>query len=611
MCGFVGLVGIDGTARADREFGIDAGLAALVHRGPDACRRATLVSPNGVPVVLGAVRLRIIDLRAEGDMPMASEDGALHLVYNGELYNSVELRRQLERSGHVFRTRTDTECILHLYEESGGAIEKVVDKLRGMFAFAIWDANRQRLVAARDRLGIKPLVYASTRNGFLFGSETRALAKTGLLDHHTLDPASANHYLLWGAFPATRTPLIGVERLPPGHHLVYEGGQAVVAQYWSPAPRPLAMLGDAATAAHALGSAIDDAVARHLIADRPVGLFLSSGVDSSVLAAVAARHGAVSAMTLSFPGDELDEGPASASIAQHYGHAHSRLVLTDAEVASSLMPFVASLDSPTVDAFNTWLVCREAAAAGLIVALTGLGGDELVGGYSTFASVPVVRRLLRARAVLPYSVRRLLTQSMTRYPGGRARRFFDARDADVTSAYDVVRGLFAPSDLGLAHGLGRPAAFDRALPVGDQVSLLELSHYLGGQLLADTDTVSMAHSLEIRVPFLDDRVVDTALAIPAATRLRPGKVTLLEAAGITTPIKKRPFHLPMSRWLHGTMHQQLRAALLDDHLPYADLLPAHFRRKLWMAFEERHCHWSRPWAVAVLRLWPVANGITE
>lgn len=601
MCGIVGWVGHTPSASPT---GFADGLESIRHRGPDASG-SRLLPLGGTSATIGAVRLRIIDVSEQADQPICNEDGSAWVVFNGELYNHLELRKRLQAEGHHFATRSDTEVLVHLYESVDGDEHRMLEALRGMFAFAIVDQRRCRVLLARDRLGIKPVYLADQPGGgFAFASEVRALAAMGAVSAQP-DLVAVQAYLLRGVIPGPRTIFEGVRELPPGSCVTWDGERTVESLWW----RPTFSAGHRADPS-GLAPILEDAVARHLIAERPVGVFLSSGVDSGSLASVAARVGAVRTFTVTFPDEASDEGAAARSLAETIGAEHVEVPVSGVDVVSAMPTILASMDQPTSDGVNSWLVCRAAHDAGLVVALSGLGGDELFGGYATFQMVPKVARASRIIRSVPFRERAAAAWDARR-PGSRVSRVLGG-GTGLTGAYLATRGLFPPSSipglsptaLALASGGTLPAFEDPR----DSVSFLEMTRYLPDQTLRDADQMSMAHSLEVRVPLLDDDVVAHVTAVAAADRFVRGKKLLTDAASLSQVLPKRPFALPFETWLRGPLRDQVREGLLSEELPFADVIPSAFRRRLWDALEGGHVHWSRPWAVTVLRTWPGSNG---
>jgi len=606
-------VGVASRDVAAWQVGVQDGVTAIHHRGPDSS--GTWMSPGDGPgAALGSVRLRIIDLSPEGDQPMSNEDATVWVSFNGELYNHTELRLWLVGAGHTFRSHTDTETLVHAYEEHADDPTRFLERLRGMFAFAIYDTARSRLLLVRDRLGIKPLYLTNLADGGIaFGSEIRAVARAaGQTPAPDLD--SFRSYLLRGVIPGPGTAFAGVRELPAGSMLTWEAGRPVDERRWW---RPSFVVDDAMRgisapeAADVLRPVLRDAVERHLVSDRPVGLFLSSGVDSGALATIASELGTARTFTVTFPDLGSDEGPAAMQLALLLGTEHTEVAVT-AEEAGRLVPgILADMDQPTHDGVNAWLVCRAAREAGLVVALSGLGGDELFGGYHTFDMVPRVAKLRALLSVMPKSVRlRLARAAAARTPGGRSARVW-AADTGQLGAYRAVRGLFSSVEFdSRPSGLPIEEQLDLAgLSPKDMVSLFEMTYYLADQTLRDTDQMSMAHSLEVRVPLLDDDLVRTACAIPADVRTEAGKALLVRSSGLQQVHAKRPFALPFDRWIQGPLHGMVREGLLSEELPFADLMPRPLRQRLWSTLGSGRVHWSRPWAVAVARLWPGANGL--
>ena len=584
--------------------------ATLVHRGPDSDGAYV----DG-PVGLAARRLSIIDLE-HGDQPLTNEDGTVVVVQNGEIYNHEELRRGLERAGHTFATRSDTEVIAHLYEEHGDAF---ASRLRGMFAIALWDASRRRLVLARDRFGIKPLVYRDDGNELLFASELRALPR-GDVD---LDALEA--FFAFNSIPAPLTIFRGTRKLPPGHLLAWEDGAVRLERYARPSPTPVGgqRHDDEAELVEELRGRLRDSVRAHLVSDVPVGVLLSGGVDSSVLAALAAEEGAGRLRTFSIGFEErsFDELADARLVAERYGTDHHELVLRPD--AALLLPALAdAFDEPFADssALPTDLV-SELAASHVKVALSGEGGDELFGGYHTYAAdllalrVGPVARLARPlvellpsssrRASLDYRAKRFVRAAhlppLERHHGWKEIFSADAR-AELTGA----RIAFDPVDL-LRARFAETQGADLLARLQD----IDLGLYLVDDLLVKTDRASMAHSLEARVPFLDTVVTNLALALPTRHKVRglAKKVLLRRAAAPLLPERivrgrKRGFSIPAAAWLRGALEPFAQDVLAADTLRrqgYVDPVVAHRYLDEHLAGKE---DWSRQvWGLLALTLW--------
>ena len=569
MCGICGIVSARGPVDPERLAHMSA---RLLHRGPDS---------DGVfvdgPVGLAARRLAIIDLET-GDQPIANEDGTVHVVQNGELYNYPELRGELERAGHTFRTHGDTEVLVHLYEQEGPAFFR---RLRGMFAVALWDSTRRRLVLARDRYGIKPLYYRTDGDGLEFASELRSLPR-GEID---LDALEA--FLAFNSIPAPLTIFREARKLPPGHVLVWEDGNVSLERYARPAPVPVAELrdDDEAELIEELRSRLRDSVRAHLLADVPVGVLLSGGIDSAALTALAAQEGAEPVRTFSIGFEErsFNELSDAQLVAERYGTRHRELVLRPD--AALLLPALAdAFDEPFADssALPTYLV-SQLAAEDVKVALSGEGGDELFGGYYTYVADllaeragglaglarPLVERLPAStgRASFDYKAKRFVRGAHLP-PLERHHAWKEIFSADARAELTGRRHSFDPVDLYRE----RFAETDGAEPLA-RLQDVDRTIYLVDDLLVKTDRASMAHSLEARVPFLDPVVTNFALALPARHRVHGlrKKVLLRKAVAPLVPGrivrgKKRGFSIPAAAWLRGELEPFARETLSTETL---------------------------------------------
>ena len=622
--------------------------AAMRHRGPDD--DGFLVNePRAPGLALGMRRLSIIDLK-NGRQPVWNETRDVAVIFNGELYNYRELRDRLALSGHRFTTQSDTEILVHAWEEWG---EDCLDELRGMFALALLDLRKRYATApllflARDPLGIKPLYYTQTGDGFAFASEVRALLAGGVAPKQ-LSPDALTSYFLFGSVSEPVTMLEGVFSLPPGHRMllyVPERRRMPRARAWwdatrSPTAKDARQTRDFSSATKAVRPLLQDAVRAHLIADVPVGLFLSSGLDSCAIAALAARERAgICSFTLTFPGTAYDEAPLAHSVARHCGTQHSEIPLQGDAVVSRLDEAVAALDQPSMDGINTYFVSWAAREAGLKVALSGLGGDELFGGYATFADTPRIMRLIRMAWFVPLPLRNAIAPLLRSVIARRsspdaARKAIAAwlRPDALPHAYFFTRALFPvgaelsrlieprfrPSSVA-ADGvtleptwlgwLERAADGARKLDDMGSVSWLEMRCYMSSTLLRDTDSVSMARSLEVRVPLLDTPLVEFISALPEAARRRNGtsKALLTDAIGNLLPReiltqKKRTFTLPWEEWLRGPLRKKLEASFAEPAPALASFLRADGVREVWSSFLAGETSWSRPWSIHVLNEW--------
>jgi asparagine synthase (glutamine-hydrolysing) len=511
MCGINGVVRLDRQGAPVSRAEVERVRDAMAARGPDGV--GLFLSPGG-EVGLGHRRLAIIDLSDAGAQPMRSADGRYAIVLNGEIYNHAELRAEREASGERFRSRSDTEVLLSLYAAHG---ESCLPKLRGMYAFAVWDEQERRLFLARDPYGIKPLYYSSHAGVFRFASQVKALESVAALPS-TVDPAGLAGFLSWGTVPEPFTLRREIRALPAGHFLEVvagEVGRPVCHHRLGDGPR-----GDTAD----LAAALADSVRAHLVSDVPVGIFLSAGLDSTVLAALMRRERAAPplAFTLAFQefeGSPLDEAPGAAACASALGLAHHVRRIGRDELRELWTGSLAAMDQPSIDGFNVYLVSHFAREAGLKVVLSGVGGDELFGGYPSVRQVPAWRSLARLGRRIP-GIERVWERTAGLLSARRPKAAGWLRHADTLSgAYFLRRGLFLPEEVAALMGPARAeeglSAYDpkvdaaKALQDRDAsddwaaVHLLESTQYLRNQLLRDADWASMAHSLELRVPFVD------------------------------------------------------------------------------------------------------------
>src|SRR3989440_6941696 len=567
MCGICGVVSANGSADSERVARMSA---TLVHRGPDSAGEFC----DGT-AALAARRLSIIDLET-GDQPIANEDGTMHVVQNGEIYNYRELRRELERAGHQFRTQGDTEVMLHLYEEHG---DRFAERLRGMFAIAIWDARRRRLVLARDRFGIKPLYYRAADGELAFASELRALPR-GEID---LDALEA--FLAFNSIPAPLTIFREIRKLPPGQLLTWEDGRLALNRFARPAPIVELREDEEAELVEELRARLRDSVRAHLVSDVPVGVLLSGGVDSATLAALAAEESTEPLRTFSIGFEErsFDELGGARLVAERYGTRHRELVLRPD--AALLLPALAdAFDEPFADssALPTYLV-SQLAAADVKVALSGEGGDELFGGYYTYAADLLALRVGRAARLAAPLVERLPSSNGKASFDYRAKRFVRAADLPPLPRHHAWKEIFSGDARAELRGVA--ASFDpvdtlRArfeesdgAPLLARLQDVDLGVYLVDDLLVKTDRASMAHSLEARVPFCDPVVSNLALALPDRHKVRglAKKVLLRRAVEPLLPRsivhgRKRGFSIPAAAWLRGELEPFARDTLSTDTL---------------------------------------------
>jgi asparagine synthase (glutamine-hydrolysing) len=617
MCGIAGKLNFDPAASINRER-LAAMTAVVAHRGPDA--DGFYVAPG---LGLGHRRLSIIDL-STGDQPLANEDGTVWVVFNGEIYNFREIRFELEHAGHRFRTRTDTEVIVHAYEQWG---DEAVHRFRGMFAFAIWDEPRRRLLLVRDRLGIKPVYYSVTPTGLTFGSEIKSL----LEDPEVARDWSAealDSYLTLLYVPSPRTIYRHIDKLAPGHLLVAQNGHVTVRRYWD-----LAFTGDGDPAREEeyldrLEALVDEAVRIRLLSDVPLGAFLSGGVDSSAVVAAMVRAAPSRVLTsaVGFDEDGFSELEHARAVAAHLGcDIHEKIVRPD---AADLLPKVAwHFDEPFADssAIPTYYV-SAAARERVTVALSGDGGDELWAGYARHSVEhweARARRLLGKRGGslagslanwIPLAIkgaRSLRHLALTPADACARKHAYGQFEADARSAVyhpDFTRSIEGADPLDTFRSAydacPSPDPIDRALYV-------DVKTYLVDDILTKVDKMSMAVSLEARVPLLDHRLLEFASTVPAALKLRNGRrkylLRRLLERRIPKSIVDRPKHgftAPIHEWLRGPLASMAADLFFDGRLRSRGVLDERAVARMW--HEHRNGtrdHRHRLWSVLMLELW--------
>lgn len=629
MCGISGVIGAASSADLPRCKRMSE---QLKHRGPDDTGTWTWQLGEPFGAILCHRRLSIIDLRSIAAQPMTDRRSGTTLVFNGEIYNFRALRAELAESGIEFLTDGDSEVVLQGYIHWG---LEVFSRLRGMFALVIVDPSARRAVMARDGYGIKPLYWTRIREfdgreSLAFASEGRALVEAGYASRRT-DSSRIGQYLWNGFMPGPRTIWTEVEEVPRGCFAVLDERQSGVTfeRFWS--------IGTALRPAERLSltqadEVISESVQAHLSADVPKVVFLSGGVDSTAVAAVAAREARdLHTLSIAFADADADERKFAGIAATAIGSRHHVVELSAASILEDIEPALAALDQPSFDGVNSWFVSREAARRGFKVALSGAGGDEMFGGYTSF------RRALRVeRAMgLPGSAvaMRFAGTSLAKLrPGSKAREFGQAFGM-LERMYQSQYGLFNASTLrrmisepgavlpwGLdVQRLSELAALVAPLPTLRAVTALESELFLGDRLLRDIDSVSMAHSLEVRVPLVDTVLSDSLAGLSDVERyfpvgqkplLRRQTRSLLPDEFFSRP--KRGFEFPMDNWMRGPLRPLIEATLLDRDQCKALGLNAPVVAALWKQFVEQpgSHYWTRPWAIFALLRWGAANGVT-
>lgn len=635
MCGIAGAIGWidDAMVGAVRRMS-----SLLAHRGPDGDGFWAGAIP-GFGAALAHRRLAIIDLSPAGRQPMFDPVNGNVIVFNGEIYNFREVARDLAGLGERLSTSSDTEVILAAYRQWGAGC---VERLRGMFAFVLFDVSARRALMVRDRLGIKPLYYtecagADGHRMVVFASELRALLGTGLVARKVSRSAMATY--MWNGFVVGAQSIVEDIRLvPPGYRALIDAREPNVTleRYWRPPPASKCH----ERSADGVRDALREAARLHLVSDVPVGVFLSGGIDSSAVAALTAEaNGSDSIKTcnIAFEEGEYDESGYARRVAKSLRTDHVELKLTREAFAADLPNALASLDQPTFDAINTYAVSRVVREHGLKVALAGTGGDELFGGYRSFIELPRLQRWAKALGMLPESLVRRLAEQACRWkvgdsgpipPQTRWGKLGDAMATrgDLLKLYQVAYGLFTQSfyselfepDLqATTYGLPWGRANDLALltegaPPLAAISSFEIANFLGDRLLRDTDAASMRVALEARVPFLDHVLVEEVTRLAPDVRYQtPGSKGLLRdlALGKLDPgIFDRPksgFVLPLEVWCRTTLRDQVDAMFRDADVCRLVGVRQEPLLRLWQAFESGMpgLYWSRIWAMYILLWW--------
>jgi len=627
MCGILGIIQGYKEQSADKRTA-RAMAAAMAHRGPD---------DEGFfyrgPVVLGMRRLAVIDLPG-GHQPISNEDGSVWVVFNGEIYNFGTLREDLEARGHKFRSQSDTEVIVHLYEEVG---DELLQHLNGMFAFALWDEKRQRLLLARDRMGEKPLYYTELPNRtFVFASELKALLIHPGIERR-IDLRALRKYLTYEFVPSPHSIIAGVKKLPPAHLLSWERSGWRTERYWQLSYKGPKLRISAAEAADEVRARLGEAVRKRLVSDVPLGVLLSGGIDSSSVAALACEEapGQINTFSIAFDEKSFDESSYARAVAKHLGTEHHEQRFTERDMLAVVPDIPRLLDEPLGDAslIPTWLLSRFTRER-VTVALGGDGGDELFAGYPTY----VAHRLAGYYRALPQVIRkRLVEPSVARLPVSfgnlsfdyRARRFVRGAMMPSGMRHTIWMGSYEPDQQRLlltpdvieacpdeeVYDEVRGLDFDPALngeSLVERMMRLDATHYLSECVLVKVDRASMAASLEVRAPFLDHSFIGFVASLPPDLKLR-GLTTkyILKRAMRTllprriTSRRKKGFGIPVAKWLKGDLRELVRDTLAPERLQRQGLFNPGYAQQL-MAEHERGVadHRKLLWTLLMFELWP-------
>ncbi|MEA5566127.1 asparagine synthase (glutamine-hydrolyzing) [Anabaena sp. UHCC 0399] len=591
MCGIAGILTVN-QYQEQLEQTIQQMQIALRHRGPDDA--GIFIAPER-QAALAHTRLSILDLSSAGHQPMSTPDGRYWITFNGEIYNFQQLRRDLIAQGEKFNSQTDTEVILKLYQRLGNIC---VQYLRGMFAFAIWDDFEKTCFLARDPLGIKPLYYWKSGSTFIFASELRAILASRL-PAVNLSMEGLYGYLISGSVPEPHTLIEGVYCLNAGHYLHWQADQLTQKQYWQIdfTPEKISL----EQARDKVRTALIDSIKHHFVSDVPVGVFLSGGIDSTTVVSLArqTQTGTLKTYSIGFEESEWNEGETASKIAHTFDTQHREYIITSSLGKSLFTGFLETIDQPSVDGFNTFCVSKLAHEDGTKVVLSGLGGDELFGGYGSFQKIPQMVRLGRKiKALYPLNIGiGMGLEYWGKSPQIRRIGDFLQDVPDTKAAYRSFRGIFShqearkianqylpEQDLPLRHSQHQAMSLPS---LEDEVSLLEISGYMRNQLLRDSDVMSMSWGLELRVPLVDRVLLETIASIPSSLRLMPKKKLLIESVpelpSWVTNQQKRGFSFPFQEWIKDEWHECFTGmnAAKDIHLGL----------------------WYRRWSLALLKYW--------
>ena len=626
MCGIAGFINFDRSQSADQQIARKM-TAAIIHRGPDD--EGFYFKNN---VALGMRRLSIIDLTG-GHQPISNEDGSVWVVFNGEIYNFAELRERLIKRGHQFKTNSDTETIVHLYEDHG---DELVGYLNGMFAFALWDERRRRLLIARDRCGEKPLYFTETPHSFIFASELKALIEHPQVQRR-VNLLALRKYLQYEFVPSPHSMIEGVQKLRPAHRLVFENNQWRTQSYWQLSYEGERLEIDEEQAAEELHYRLRESVRMRLVSDVPLGILLSGGIDSSSVAAMAseAAAGRVKTFSIAFDEKSFDESSYAQLVANHLGTEHYEKRFTEREMLDIVPEIPRLLDEPLGDGslIPTFLVSRFTREH-VTVALGGDGGDEFLAGYPTYPA----HRIADYYRALPALLRKgLIEPAIQRLPVStnnlsfdfRAKRFVLGAASQAGTRHTVWMGSFTPEQQRmlitpeLLKAYSDDEVFDEVrrydtrngMDVVEQMMTLDTMHYLSECVLFKLDRASMAASLETRAPFLDHTLIEFLMKLPIEMKLRrlTGKYILKRAMRKSLPqdVIKRPkkgFGMPVAKWVKGELRGLVRDTFARDRLRRQGFFNADYVQKLLDEHERGAAdHRKLIWTLLMFELWPFAE----
>ncbi len=627
MCGIAGFLDFEINDQSENPGRIlSTMLDSIRHRGPDDRGYEFIQNASGPTLHLGHQRFSIIDLSPRGHQPMANDSRTLWISTNSEIYNFRELREELSGS-FLFNSQSDTEVLLKSYEYWGLNCLKF---FRGMFAFAIWDSKIQSLILARDRLGIKPLYYLSLKNKFLFASEVRALLASGLADSK-INHSGLYHFLTFGHLKSPNTLIGNIQELQPGYYLIIDqNGNIDKKSYWDPCNSINSESINQTDPKTSIDRLLREAVEYRQVSDVPIGAFLSGGIDSSAIVShmVKTLDKPITTISIGFKEKEFDESKYSAEISRLYKTEHQLLTLEDEQILEALPDAIDAMDQPTIDGINTYIISRAAKEAGLKVVLSGLGGDELFGGYPSFSLVSELQKKKKLLSVFPHFLTKFGSKLLKKaLPSDQSDKLEHWLEGKLSGAHEyfLIRTLYCEKqvlDLFVDQDITKKEILNyfeftkkllNDLKIKDNftlVSYLETTHYLQNMLLRDTDMMSMAHPLEVRVPFMDHKLVEYMFSLPAKHKKLTDTPKSILVNSLKTSLpdsvvnrKKMGFTLPFELWMRGKLKSEIESVLMTPINSFNSLISQTAVEKIWKQFLIGRTSWSRPWSLYVLKRW--------
>ena len=620
MCGIIGIV--SARPQSDIRDALARGTRSMAHRGPDD-EGLEFLSAESDPltVAFGHRRLSILDLSPAGHQPMRDEATGNWITYNGEVFNFKEIRPALEQQQIQFRSDSDTEVLLKGLGVKG--LDAVKD-WRGMFALGLWEPSPRRLTLIRDRLGIKPVYYYYDGKTFAFASEVKALLKTGLVPR-TISRPALKSYLAYGSVQQPLTIIENVHALLPGHWLRFENGEIKTGQYWDlTATCNTRQVKDEETLVGEVRELLQESVRLRMVADVPVGAFLSGGIDSSAIVSLM-RHstnGSIKTFSVCFDEQEYSEQAFANAVAEKFGTEHYPVLVRENDILKKLPRILESMDQPSVDGINSYIVSEATAEAGLKVALSGLGGDEAFAGYSYFRTIGRDERWRNKVRQVPAPLRHLAGTTVAKFASSnRATKLAGLLKSSELDLHSLLlyRQLFTEEQRSSLLGNGKPHRTSEELtrllqsisnfsndPV-NQASVLDLGTYMSNTLLRDADVMSMAHSLEVRVPLIDHRLIEYLLSVPGELKVRENrpKWLLVDATSDLPPEivnrRKQGFEFPFEHWLKNSLRMEIEEMLHSKEL--GAVMDLDYVKTFWIDFNKERVRWSRIWSIFTLSNW--------